>query len=246
DNGHDLSDLSPRLEPRAELAVLARALHRAGYADFPAGHITIRQPDDTFLHNPWGLDWDELRASDVIRIDKNANLVEGRGRVNPAILLHLELHQARGDIGVALHNHPRYATLWAIKRAVPPAYEQQGCYLRDEEIAVMDTYAGTVDKSDAARDNVEAVHGANIALLANHGVLVAGIDAAEAYTRALVLENRCRIAYLVEAGGGGFLMPDSGKEALQAAARRHKDVMGGIWWAHAIRRELRLDAGVLG
>src|SRR5215210_1480777 len=59
----------PPLTPDGELALLCRMLFREGYDDHLAGHITYKQADDTLLVNPWGLTWDEVRASDMMRID---------------------------------------------------------------------------------------------------------------------------------------------------------------------------------
>ena len=56
----------PPLTPAAELALLARILHREGYDDHLAGHITYAQPDGTLLVNPMCLTWDELRAADSL------------------------------------------------------------------------------------------------------------------------------------------------------------------------------------
>src|ERR1700730_16187530 len=95
----------PEVSPAGEVALLARMLHREGYDDHLAGHITSRQPDDTLLVNPFGLTWDEVRASDIMRIDLEGNVLDGPWTVTPAITLHLELHKARHDIAVAVHNH---------------------------------------------------------------------------------------------------------------------------------------------
>ena len=53
------------LSPEQEVALLARTLFNEGYDDHLSGHITYKQPDGTFLVNPWGLAWDELCASDI-------------------------------------------------------------------------------------------------------------------------------------------------------------------------------------
>ena len=81
----------PTLTPAQELALLARMLHREGYDDHLAGHITYKQPDGTFLVNPFGLTWDELRASDVMHMDAEGNVLDGqwtmRGRkAEPALV----------------------------------------------------------------------------------------------------------------------------------------------------------------
>ena len=65
--------LLPDLSPHEELVLLARTLWREGYDDHLAGHITYKQPDGTFLCNPWYLLWCELRPEHVIRIDIDGN-----------------------------------------------------------------------------------------------------------------------------------------------------------------------------
>ena len=70
-------NLMPALTPQAEVALLARALHREGYDDHIAGHIASAQPDGTFLVNPFEVPWDDVRASDIMRIDIDGNVLEG-------------------------------------------------------------------------------------------------------------------------------------------------------------------------
>ena len=103
----------PELTPAQELALLARCLFSEGYNDHLAGHITYKQPDGTFVVNPFGLTWDELRASDVMRMDADGKELDGPWTITPAITLHVELHKARHDVGVAIHNHSRWGTIWA-------------------------------------------------------------------------------------------------------------------------------------
>ena len=70
--------LIPDLTPREELVVLARALWREGYNDHLAGHITVNLGDGTLLCNPWLLTWEELRPSQVLRIDLEGRVRRGR------------------------------------------------------------------------------------------------------------------------------------------------------------------------
>jgi ribulose-5-phosphate 4-epimerase/fuculose-1-phosphate aldolase len=89
----------PELTPAQELALLARCLFSEGYDDHLAGHITYKQPDGTFLVNPFGLTWDELRASDVMRMDADGKEVDGPWTITPAITLHgdfFNTHQFTG------------------------------------------------------------------------------------------------------------------------------------------------------
>lgn len=231
----------PPLSRRAEVALLARALFREGYDDHLAGHITYRQPDGTLLVNPWGLTWDEVTASDIMRIDLEGNVVEGRWTVTPAITLHLELHRRRDDVAVAVHNHPRWGTLWADAHRVPPVYDQTAAMMPGHP-ALHDDFTGSVDDVENARACVEALGDAGSVLLANHGVFVVGADVAQAHHRAVVLEWRCRQAWHVEAIGGGVPVRDEVFKRLAAPF----DVVSfpGLFEAMA-RRELRADPSIL-
>ena len=68
--------LLPDLSPQQELALLCRMLHREGYDDHIAGHITVAQSDGSFLVNPWELAWDELTAADIIRVNAEGRVIE--------------------------------------------------------------------------------------------------------------------------------------------------------------------------
>jgi ribulose-5-phosphate 4-epimerase/fuculose-1-phosphate aldolase len=231
----------PKLSPRQEYALLARVLHREGYADHIAGHITYRLPDDTLLTNPVRLTWDEIRAGDVMHVDLDGNVLDGPWTVTPALGLHLEMHRARPDIKIAVHNHPQWGVIWADRHAAPPAYDQTSALVHGE-IAVFDEYDGTFVERVNAQRAVAAVGTANYALLANHGVLVLAPDVEQAYLRAFALEWRCRSAWHVEALGDGIPLKPDVAEAVGARFREKN--MIGLWEA-VVRRELRRDPSVL-
>lgn len=231
----------PRLTPKAEVALLARMLFREGYDDHLAGHIAYRQDDGTFLTNPFGLAWDEIRAGDVMRMDLDGNVLEGPWTVSPAIELHLALHRRRHDVVVSVHNHPRWGTIWADMRRVPAVYDQTAAMVADP-IALYGTYGGTVNDAEEARRIADAIGDARCALLANHGVLVAANDVAHAYHRSMVLEWRCRQAWHVEAAGGGVAL--EGPEIDQFARIFDYVPFPHLFEAMA-RRELRADPSVL-
>lgn len=239
--GRQLGPALPDLSPAQELALLARMLFREGYDDHLSGHITSKLPDGTFLVNPFGLTWDELRAGDVMHMDVDGTYLDGRWTITPAITLHVELHRARHDVGVAVHNHPRWGTLWADLHRVPEVYDQTGA-MYSGEVALFDDYEGSVDQVDNARAAVESLGGADVALLANHGVLVLAPDVAMAYLRASSLEWRCRQAWHLEAVGGGQPMrPD----VVRSFGAYFTDTaFPGLFEAMA-RRELRADPSVL-
>lgn len=231
----------PELSPAQELALLARVLYREGYDDHLAGHITYKQADGTFLVNPFGLAWDEVRASDIMRMDADGRELEGRWTITGAITLHVELHRARHDVGVAIHNHPRWATIWADVGRAPAIYDQTSA-LYHGDVAVYGEYWGAVDDATNARAIMECIGTANVCLLANHGVLVLADDVRRAYLRAMSFEWRCRQAWHVEAVGGGSAMRADVAATYGEFFDRHH--FTGLFEAMA-RRELRRDPTVL-
>ena len=231
------------LSPAQELALLARCLFNEGYDDHLAGHITYKQPDGTFLVNPFGLTWDEVCASDIARMDSQGHQIEGRWRISPAITLHVVLHERRANAGVVVHNHPRWGTIWADAHRIPPIYDQTAATYPGE-IAVYDEYDGPVTDRSNAGGAVRALGSADVALLANHGVLVIGKDIQEAYVRAMVLEWRCRQAWHVEALGGGVPMSDSTARDFGALIDSVPNAFDGFFEAMC-RRVIRKDPGVL-
>jgi ribulose-5-phosphate 4-epimerase/fuculose-1-phosphate aldolase len=233
-------NLMPDLTPREELVLLARALWREGYDDHISGHITYRQPDGTFLCNPWYLLWSELRPEQVIRIDIDGNVVEGDWPAPLGIPLHLELHRLRDDVIVAMHNHPRFGTVWADAGRVPPIYDQSSA-LGGGELVLVDEYTGGVNDSSSARSAVESMGAADIALLANHGVFVLGNSVRAVHQRAVALEQRCRNAWHVEALGGG--RPLVGAVADMFAKSDGNGFIG--FWESMVRAELAADPTLL-
>jgi ribulose-5-phosphate 4-epimerase/fuculose-1-phosphate aldolase len=231
----------PELSPQAELALLARLLYREGYDDHLAGHITYKQLDGTYLVNPYGLTWDEITAADVMRIDPDGVTIEGKWTVSPAVTLHLALHEVRDDVGVVVHNHPVYGTLWADAHRVPPAYDQTGSYVLGDP-ALYSDYEGIVVDWEVCRRIAAKVADARVALLANHGVMVMAPDIKLAHHRAVTLEWRCRQAWRLEAMGGGVPMP--AEEAAVLGGLMEEMAFPHLWEAMA-RRELRLDPTVL-
>jgi len=231
-----MASLLPSLSPRQELALLARTLWREGYDDHLAGHITYRQPDGTLLCNPWMVLWEELRAEDVLRIDVDGRLLEGDWPVPPGIPLHLAVHAQRPGTVVAVHNHPRFGTIWADAGRVPPCYDQSSA-LGGGRLILVDEYEGPVNDPLAAERAVRAMGDAELALLANHGVFVVAGSIRAAHQRAVALEQRCRNAWHVESIGGGRELPEPARSFF---ANSDGEGFIGFWEAMA-RREIRLD-----
>jgi ribulose-5-phosphate 4-epimerase/fuculose-1-phosphate aldolase len=228
--------------PRQELALVARVLARAGYDDYLAGHLTYRQPDDTILTNPFAIPWRQLRSSEVCRLDLDGNHLEGPYISNPAVLLHLQWHRRRQDLTWTCHNHPRWGTIWASVHRVPPCYNQSSALVHP--VILVSDYSGQVSDPNVASEVVSAMGDSAVALLANHGVLLAGTNPNELVTRAVYLEYRCQSAWHVESLSGGVVLDDHVAESLQAVLQGNGGGFKGLWQALG-RREYELDSSVL-
>ncbi|MCU1463694.1 MAG: class aldolase/adducin family protein [Acidimicrobiales bacterium] len=230
------------LTDRQALALLHRMLWSEGFDDRIAGHITARQSDGSLLCTPYGLRWDEVRASDIIRIDRDGRILEGRWPVTTAITLHLVVHKMRSDAVVAVHHHPEWATVWAATRKVPPIYDQLSAFVEDD-LVIYDDYSGGVNEWDLAEANVKSMGGSGQALLANHGVLVVATSIAEAHLRCVSLEHRAKLAWRVESLGGGIPLRS---EVAAKLARTMRDKGGWPqFFASMARAEMRRDPSVL-
>lgn len=232
------------LSPEAELAVLSRMLYREGYNDHNWGHISYLQDDGTILLNPWEVPWDEMRASDVLRIDQDGNQLSGRWTVTPAIALHLAAHRLRQDAKVAIHHHSRWGTVWGALGELPDVYHQNGAQL-GRDIALYNEYESDVTHAEAAEQNVLAMGDRKAAILANHGVFVVAGSIKEAHVMCVSLEERARVAWHVKALGPdkGLPMKDKPIDSLVASIRAGRS--GNRFYHAMIRREILADAAVL-
>lgn len=233
--------LLPELNERQQLALLCRALAREGYDDHIAGHITLRLADGTYLANPWELSWGELTASDILRLDAAGQVIEGEWNITPAINLHLDIHAEREDIRVVLHNHPQWGSVWAGAGRIPPIYDQTSA-LVDTDPVLYDEYRGTVDDDALGQAAASALGAHKWALLANHGVVVVGSSIRQIHLRAITLEWRCRLAWRIEALGGGRPLD---AEIARATGQRTDGHGFPFLWEAMARAEIRRDPSVL-
>ena len=157
----------PRVMPGLEqpltvpqkIACAARILDAEGYALDVAGHITVVRDDaddGSMWCTPYGLWWNEVTASDILMIDSDGEVLEGRWDVTPAVFIHTEMHRARPDARVVIHNHPYYGSLLSTMHKLPEITDQQACMF-DGDIALFGTYTGGVDDAAGGQEMADAV-----------------------------------------------------------------------------------------
>src|ERR1700756_1705586 len=105
-----------RLHRKQNLAAAFRLFSRFGFDEGVAGHITARDPEklDHFWVNPFGMHFGQIRASDLILVNHQGEVVEGKYPVNgAAFAIHSRVHSARPDVIAAAHAHSMYGKSWA-------------------------------------------------------------------------------------------------------------------------------------
>jgi len=188
---------------RVDLAAAYRLVAAYGMSDLVFTHITARVPgpDHHFLINPYGLMFDEITASSLIKVDQACNkLHDSPFPVNPAgFTIHSAIHQAREDVGCVLHTHTRAGiAISAQKDGVLPISQQSTFVLAS---LAYHGYEG-VALRDEEKPRLQADLGnKNYLMLRNHGLLTVGRTIADAFLSMYIFENTCRIQVDALAGG---------------------------------------------
>ena len=235
--------LGVELDERQKLACLHRILAGIGFNENVAGHVTMAvDGSDHLWASPWGLWWDEVRASDLCLVSADGEVLEGSWDVSPAIFLHTELHRARPDARVVVHNHPYHVCVLAAVGILPELVHQTGS-LFSGDLRMVEEYGGEVDSPLLGAELAEAIGDASVAVLANHGVIVTGETVEQATYRAATIDRVCRMAYDVMLLGKDPLVMPAGavKGMKQSLLERAVDV----YWAGAVRQLVRTQPEVL-
>jgi ribulose-5-phosphate 4-epimerase/fuculose-1-phosphate aldolase len=223
------------------LACALRILAHEGWRENLSGHITWSAPDGGMWCNPWGIWWDEVRASDILRLDAGGEIVEGKWDVTPAVFLHTELHRSRADATIIVHNHPYYATLLAAMNEMPMMVHQNSCIFHDE-LTLVNEYAGADDPAQGKWLATQVGNASGI-LLAHHGAIVTGSTIGEACYKAVTFERMCHFTYdIFVARLGPVEVPAAHRAELQAALRQNAP---SAYWDGAVRQLLAAEPEVL-
>ena len=238
-----MAPIGVELTDRQKLACLHRILAGLGFNENMAGHVTmIADAAGSLWVSPWGLWWDEVRASDLCRVSPEGELLDGRWDVSPAIFVHTELHRSRPDARVVVHNHPYHATLLATLGRLPEI-THQAASMFDGALALVDEYQGQVIDQDASAWLAARVGSADGVILVSHGALVIGASVEEATYRSVTFDRMCRLtADALISGQPTREIATEHRAALKDAFRTHAL---NAYWNGAVRLLLAADATVL-
>jgi ribulose-5-phosphate 4-epimerase/fuculose-1-phosphate aldolase len=191
---------------RVDLAACYRLIAFYGWSDLVFTHVSARipGPEHHFLINPYGLMFDEITASSLVKIDQACNkIIDSPFPVNPAgFVIHSSIHAVREDAGCVLHTHSRAGVAVSAQKCGVLPISQQSTFV----LASLGyhSYEG-VALRDEEKPRLQADLGSkNFLLLRNHGLLTVGRTIAEAFLSMYIFESTCRIQ--IDAQGGGELV----------------------------------------
>ena len=197
-----------RQHRKERLAAGFRLFSRFGFDEGVAGHITARDPerDDCFWVNPFGMHFGHIRASDLILVSHEGEVVEGDRAVNgAAFAIHSQVHAARPDAVAAAHSHSVYGKSWSsLGRLLDPITQDSCSFYGDH--GLFDDYTGVVLDTEEGKRIAHALGDHKAAILRNHGLLTVGHSVDEAVWWFITMERTCQAQLLAEAAGTPILI----------------------------------------
>jgi ribulose-5-phosphate 4-epimerase/fuculose-1-phosphate aldolase len=231
---------------RTDLAAAYRAVAMYGWDDLVFTHISARVPGPGhhFLINPYGMMFDEITASSLVKVDKHCNkVIDSPFPVNPAgFVIHSCIHEVREDAGCVLHTHSRAGVaVSAQKNGVLPISQQSTFVLAS--LAYHD-YEGVALRDDERPRLQQDLGDKNYLVLRNHGLLVVGRTIADAFLNMYTFENTCRIQIDAQAGGELVYVKPKILEGLGQVMKTATAGLGAnIAWPALLRKLDRTDPG---
>lgn len=230
---------------RVDLAATYRLVALHGWDDMIFTHISARVPgpEHHFLINPYGLLFDEITASSLVKIDLDGNKVEDSPYpVNPAgFTIHSALHMNREDAHCIIHLHSTDGVAVSAQADGLLPLDQHAMLI-NADLAYHD-YEGVALDLDERERLVKDVGDKHLMFLRNHGTLAIGKTCADAFLRMYYLERSCSMQVRAMAGGVKLNWPNQGvpeKTANQGSAA-FEGMMGALAWPALLRKLDRVD-----
>jgi len=188
---------------RLDLAAAYRLVALFGWTYLIGNHLSARVPgtDDEFLLNPYGMMFEEITASSLVKVDQHGNLLSDTDYiVNPAgFVIHGCIHAARPDVDCVIHLHTRDGGAVATQDEGLLPITQNALLIYDQ--VTYHDYEGVALDMDERERLLADLGDKRIMILRNHGTLTAGRSVAEAFVTMYRLEKACEMQIAAQAGG---------------------------------------------
>lgn len=212
-------------ELRVQLAAAYRIIDHLGWSELIWTHTTVRVPgpEHHFLINPYGLRFDEVCASNLVKVDMDGNILgDPEQEINPAgFVIHSAIHMTRPDVYCIMHTHTVAGMAIAAleEGLLPISMYALGYY---DRIAYHDFEGPSLDPDERQRlaDNLGQK---NVLVLRSHGLLTCGQTVAQAFVRIFRLERACQVQLAAQSTGARLTVPPAA--VCEISAERSDDFL---------------------
>jgi ribulose-5-phosphate 4-epimerase/fuculose-1-phosphate aldolase len=232
---------------RVNLAAAYRLVALFGWDDLVFTHISARVPgpEHHFLINPYGMMFEEITASSLVKIDLDGKKVmDSPYEINPAgFTIHSCIHAARADVSCIVHVHSLNGVAVSAQADGLLPISQQSLFVLSS-LAYHD-YEGVALNAGEQPRLVGDLGGKTFLMLRNHGLLTAGSSPADAFLYMYLFESACTIQVRAQQGGKELIrIPAPILEGIQAAATQVTRGLGGaLVWPGLLRKLERANPG---
>jgi len=233
-------------QARVDLAACYRLVARFGWDDLVFTHISARVPgtEHDFLINPYGLLFEEITASSLVKIDLDGKkLLPSPYEINPAgFTIHSAIHAARADVQCVLHTHSLNGVAVSAQRGGVLPLSQQSIFVL-ASLGYHD-YEGVALRDDEKPRLVRDLGDKRFLMLRNHGLLTVGETVAEAFVAMYFFETSCMMQVRAQAGGELIEISPQIVEGARAQWQQvTKGAGGGLAWPALLRKLDRHNPG---
>ena len=231
---------------RTDLAACYRAIAMYGWDDLIFTHVSARVPgpDHHFLINAYGMMFEEITASSLIKVDlAGEKVLDSEYKVNPAgFVIHSAVHEARHDAGCVLHTHTRAGVAVSAQAGGLLPISQTSLF--PYATLAYHSYEGVALNEGEKPRLVADLGNNNAMILRNHGLLTAGATIADAFLMMYALETACQIQVMAQSSGGELLqVPAPIVAGIQEQAEQVTKGLGGaLVWPGLLRKLDRRDS----
>lgn len=232
-------------QTRVDLAACYRLVDHMRWGDLIYTHISAKVPGtEHYLVNAFGLAFDEVRASNLVKVDLDGNILDGSPyEINPAgFTIHSAIHEVREDAKCVVHLHTKATIAVASMKGGLKPWSQYSLFSLPS--ISYHSYEGLAVNSNERKRLQTDLGNTNHMLLPNHGGLTVGPTVGDAFMRFYDLERACDIQLaLMQAGGDVIEIPAPIVKGIyeQASVVHSGETGGQKAWPSMLRKAYKLD-----
>jgi len=232
---------------RVDLAAAYRMVAHYGWDDLIFTHISARVPgpEHHFLINPYGMMFDEVTASSLVKVNlQGEKVMESDYDINPAgFVIHSAVHEAREDAQCVMHLHTTAGIAVSTQKQGLLPLSQQSLFALSS--MSYHEYEGVALNPDEKKRLVADLGSTNFMILRNHGLLTCADSIADAFLGMFLLQRSCEIQLQAQASGQELIpIPEQILAGIRAQAQQVTRSAGGaLAWSGILRQLDRTNPG---